>query len=315
MIIINACFGSKVNETIGQLLSALIASRLGASVGVRTDPYRIILELSARINPKQIREYLFNINPDELEPLLRLVLKNSSYLKWQLLHVGRKFGAIKKDVDHKQISITRLMDTFFQSPLYDEAINKILWEKMDVPRTREILLRLRNNEFEIKFSKLSPIGIAGLESRRDLMAPEKADRTILIALKRRLEGEYVRLLCLNCKHTYRKLIKDIKGKIKCNHCNGVLLAVIPLHDSESIKLLKSTKKITAEERKQLKRLRTNANLVMSHGKSAILTIAARGVGPNTAARILAKQHEDEIDLLRDILKAEVVYARTKRFWD
>ena len=315
IIIINACFGSKVNETIGQLLSALIASRLGASVGVRTDPYRIILELSARINPKQIKEYLFNINPDELEPLLKLVLKNSSYLKWQLLHVGRKFGAIKKDVDHKQISITRLMDTFFQSPLYDEAINKIMWEKMDVPRTREILLRLRKNEFEIKFSKLSPMGIAGLESRRDLMAPEKADRTILIALKRRLEGEYVRLLCLNCKRTYRKLIKDIKGKVKCNHCNGVLLAVIPLHDFESIKLLKTAKKITAEERKQLKRLRTNANLVMSHGKSAILTIAARGVGPNTAARILAKQHEDEIDLLRDILKAEVVYARTKRFWD
>jgi ATP-dependent Lhr-like helicase len=54
---------------------------------------------------------------------------------------------------------------------------------------------------------------------------------------------------------------------------------------------------------------------MSHGKAALLTLAARGVGANTAARILARQHTDDFDLLRDILKAEVLYARTKRFWD
>jgi ATP-dependent Lhr-like helicase len=81
IIIINACFGSKINETIGQLLSALIATRIGASVGVRTDPYRIILELSARINPKTIKDHLFNLNPDELGSLLKLVMKNSAILR------------------------------------------------------------------------------------------------------------------------------------------------------------------------------------------------------------------------------------------
>ena len=55
--------------------------------------------------------------------------------------------------------------------------------------------------------------------------------------------------------------------------------------------------------------------MMSFGKRAVLTLTARGVGANTAARILARQHEDELELLRDIIKAEVTYARTKRFWD
>jgi ATP-dependent Lhr-like helicase len=315
IIVLNACFGSKLNETIGQLLSALIASRIGASVGVRTDPYRIILELSARIDPKFIKEYLFSIQPSELEALLKVVLKNSSYLKWQLLHVGRKFGAIKKDVDHKQISMPRLLDSFYNSPLYDEAINKLLWEKMDVPRATEILTQIQTRAYDVVYSQLSPISLAGLETRRDLMAPAKADRTILVALKRRLEGEYVRFVCLNCKHTLRKMIKDAPEKIKCNHCNGVLMAVIPINDNETIKLLRSTKSPSSEERKILKRLRTNANLVMSHGRRAILALAARGVGANTAARILRKPHEDELELLRDILKAEVMYARTKRFWD
>jgi ATP-dependent Lhr-like helicase len=315
IIVINACFGTKVNETLGQLFSALIASRIGASVGVRVDPYRIILELSARIDPKIVKEYLFSINPSELEALLKVVLKNSSYLKWQLLHVGRKFGAIRKDVDHKQISMPRLLDSFFNSPLYDEAINKLLWERMDIPRTMEVLSQIQNNDLEVEYSQLSPISLAGLESRRDLMSPEKADRTILIALKRRLEGEYVRLICLNCKHTLRKMVKEISGDVKCHHCKGVLMAAVPINDNESLKIIRSTKPPTAERRKVLKRLRTNANLVMSHGHDAIIALVARGVGANTAARILAKQHEDEMDLLRDILKAEVTYARTKRFWD
>jgi ATP-dependent Lhr-like helicase len=42
---------------------------------------------------------------------------------------------------------------------------------------------------------------------------------------------------------------------------------------------------------------------------------ARGVGPETAGRILLKQREDELALLRDILEAEVHYAKTRQFWD
>ncbi len=315
IIVINACFGSKVNETLGQVLSALIASKIGASVGVRTDPYRIILELSARINPKMVGEHLRNINPDELEPLLRLVLKNSAYLKWQLLHVGRKFGAIEKNIDHKQINVARLLDNFMNSPLYNEAINKILWEKLDIPKTRELLFKLQNGELKLEFSQLSHIGKAGLEMRKDLMAPTKADRAILLALKRRLEKDYVKFVCLNCKRTYRRMIQEIEDKIKCNYCNGVMLAVIPMHEAETMKLLRTKGKLTASQRKELSRLRTNANLVMSYGKRAVIAMSARGVGSNTAARILARQQEDELELLRDILKAEVNYARTRRFWD
>jgi len=39
------------------------------------------------------------------------------------------------------------------------------------------------------------------------------------------------------------------------------------------------------------------------------------VGEDTAARILRGYHETEEDFLRDLLSAEITYARTKRFWD
>ena len=47
----------------------------------------------------------------------------------------------------------------------------------------------------------------------------------------------------------------------------------------------------------------------------VLALMARGVGEDTAARILRGYHESEEDFLRDVLAAEITYARTKRFWD
>jgi len=43
IVVINACFGTKVNETIGRLISAMLAQSIGESVGISSDAYRINL--------------------------------------------------------------------------------------------------------------------------------------------------------------------------------------------------------------------------------------------------------------------------------
>ncbi|UCH90021.1 MAG: DEAD/DEAH box helicase [Thermoplasmata archaeon] len=313
-IIVNACFGSKVNETLGQLLSALIASKLGSSVGIRVDPYRIILELPEKIPLNHIQEHLLETKPDALEHLLRVILKNSSYLKWQMIQIARKFGAIRKEIDHTRVSLSKLLDSFIDTPLYYESIEKTIWDRMDLARTKDVLARIQNGEIKLEIGRLSPIGYAGYETRRELMIPERADRTILQAMQRRIEAEVVRLVCLHCGRTQRAVIKNLEDKFKCTICGSVMQAAVMPYDTDSIKLLKK-KELTEEEAKIVKRLRKNANLVMEHGKRAVTALAARGIGPDKAARILAKQYLDDIEFLREILKAEITYARTKRFWD
>jgi len=49
----------------------------------------------------------------------------------------------------------------------------------------------------------------------------------------------------------------------------------------------------------------------------------RGIGPDTASRILRRYQKNDlknsdetlIKFLRDLLKAELTYARTRGFWD
>ncbi len=314
LIVVNGCFGSKVNETLGQLISSLISARFGQSVAVQTDPYRIVLDVPRSVNPKMIEEILRPEDPTALEPLLRVILRNSALLRWSFVYVAKKFGALRRDVEWEAVSIPRLLKTFENTPLVEEVLDKVFWERMDIPRTIEVLRRIQAGEIEIVATHLTPIGRAGLEGGRLLVSPSKADHATLMAVKTRLEKDTATFLCLNCKFSWRAAVKDLPAKILCTNCGGAMIAVIAAYEKERLAQL-DLNGADKESRAFAKRLFTNASLVMAHGRRAVLAFMARGVGEDTAARILRGYHETEEDFLRDILAAEINYARTKRFWD
>jgi len=321
-IIINACFGTKVNETLGRIISAMLAQILGESVGINSDPYRISLELPCRYPVEKIKDILFSIKPKSIEYLLDIILKNSTYIRWQLVHVARKFGAIKKDFDYRNVGSKKLFRLFENSLILDESIDKIIWEKMDIINTEEIIKKIHNGEIKIKIQHVSPIGLAGFETIRGLMAPKRADRSILIALKNRLEEAKITLVCTNCSNCWNTTVRRIKNNPKCLKCDAIKIAVIRNYNRNLAKSL-FKKQRSKEEKKEAIKLNKNASLVLSYGKYAVLALVARGIGPDTAARILRKYNinqlqkseELQINFLRDILKAELTYARTRGFWD
>ncbi|UCF08659.1 MAG: helicase, partial [Thermoplasmata archaeon] len=123
----------------------------------------------------------------------------------------------------------------------------------------------------------------------------------------------IKLLCLRCKKSFRRTVGKLPDRISCPSCSARMVAAVPTYEDFS-KLLRK-KKPSKSEIKEIKRLYTNANLILGHGKRAVLALRARGVGPGTAARILAMHYETEEEFLRRILSAEINYARTRRFWD
>jgi len=321
-VVINACFGTKVNETLGRLISAMLAQSLGESVGINSDAYRINLELPGRIPVDRIKNILLNIKSESLEYLLETILKNSTYIRWQLVHVARKFGALKKDFDYKNVGVKKLFTLFENSLIFNEAIDKIIWERMDVENTCKVLKDIQNGEIEIFIQRLSPIALAGLETIRGLMVPQRADRSILLALKKRLEDADITLVCTNCNSTWNTTVYRADDKPKCSNCGAIKIAVLRRYNRDLAKIL-TKKERTKEENREAKRLFKNASLVLSFGKHALLALVGRGIGPDTAARILRrynildleKSEEMQIRFLRDILKAELNYARTRGFWD
>ena len=314
VVVVNCCLGSKVNETLSKLITSLLAARFGESIGVQTEPYHIVLETPRNIRPADVVRVLEETDPDSLGQLMRIVLRNSSYLRWQFVHVAKKFGAVRKDADYKMLNISKLMDVFEHTPIFEEAIAKTLSENMDTELTGEVLRSIQDGRIQVVTGPLSPIGQQAIGKRQELMQPRRADKTVLTALKNRLLGEDLVLVCMNCRTQRRSKVEALPDRIECQNCGGVLLAAVRPYARKELAVLRKGS-TNEEETKLLKKLYKNANLVMAHGKKALMALVGRGIGPDTAGRILARYHIEEYEFLKDLLEAEVNYARTKRFWD
>ncbi len=314
-VIINICGGHKVNNTIGGVLTALLSARLGTSVAMEIDPYRIKLDLPARIRAADVVRLIMDLDPAHVEPIIEMSLKHTTFFKWKMIQVAKKFGAINTDADYERISLQRLLDVYEGTPMYGEAVREIFQDKLDIGRTVDIIGRIAAGEILLAAGKASPIGISGFVGGRDLVSPARADASIIEALKQRIMNDRVILFCVTCKKwVSRTRVSRVPEIPECPLCESRMIAALKPWEEEEIKVFKIKEK-TADELKRARRVYRNASLVLSHGRTAVIALASRGLGPETASRVIRKMRRDEDGFYRDILEAERNYVRTKRFWD
>jgi ATP-dependent Lhr-like helicase len=99
---------------------------------------------------------------------------------------------------------------------------------------------------------------------------------------------------------------------QCPKCSARLIAALKPWE-EPLYAIANKKKKSDEDRVTELRLLKNANIVLSSGKKAVIALAARGVGPENASRILGTLADGDA-FYREILKAERNYIQTHRFW-
>ncbi|WP_276279010.1 DEAD/DEAH box helicase [Halorussus caseinilyticus] len=316
-VVVNACFGHKVNETLGRVLSSLVGQRTGSSVGMEVDPYRIELDVPAKVNGREVAEVLEGTDPNHVEAIIELSLKRSDSLKFKLSQVAAKFGALRNwEGNSGGPHIDRLMAALEETPMYDEAVREVFHDDLAVERASEVLRKIRDEEIEVVTTGgRTPVGTGGISSGRELLAPENADASVIQTVKDRIRDDEVILLCLHCEDWKRKKpVRRVRDQPECPECHSTRIAALNPWADEVVQAVRAAEK-DDEQEKMTERAYKAASLVQSHGKQAVVALAARGVGPRNAARIIAKLREDEDDFYRDILAQERQYARTQSFWD
>ncbi|MCQ2053218.1 MAG: DEAD/DEAH box helicase [archaeon] len=314
LIIVNACFGTRVNETLGKVYAALLTARIGESVAVSIDPYRIMIKLPRNIGEDIIKNTISSVKPNAVEKLIKLIIDNSSFLRWRFVYVAKKFGIIEKEADYRFINFSRLFDVHKGTPVYDDAVNKVMWEDLDIENTEKVINMINDGSIKLVISTISPIGMEGVTRSKELMQPVRASHHILMALKKRLEKEVLYASCMRCQNQWRIHVLNAPKHFICQNCKSSMVALLKEYDRDKIKLLKK-QNLTAEEKNDIMRLSRNANIVNENGSKACMVLSGRGIGPNTASKILKTAYTDEDDFLKDILNAEMLYAKNKRFWD
>ncbi|MEN6610428.1 MAG: DEAD/DEAH box helicase, partial [Methanoregulaceae archaeon] len=312
-VVCNICAGNKANEALGRVLSILLSARFGTTVGLELDAYRIFLRLPTSLRAADVRDALVTLDPSHVESILALALKRTSLYKWKLIQVAKKFGAIDPDADYERISLSRLADLFEGTVVQKETYRELFSVYMDVGAAAKVAESVRSGETSVCIAPLSILGAAGLLSSKDQIPPPSADKAVIATLKKRLDQEEVILCCMHCRNwKSRTRVSRVAGQPRCPKCGAGLIAALKPWDEE-LYATANRKVKTGEEKEIEKRLVRNANIVLSSGKKAILALAARGVGPENASRIIGS-YADGDAFYREILKAERNFVKTHRFW-
>ncbi len=107
-MVIHSLFGSLVNETIGRVLSTLLTNKLG-SVGLQTDPYRIIIKLPG-YQYRDVLDTFRNIDPDTIRGILEITLPGGELFTWRFIHVAQRFGMIGRHADYGKAYIRKIIE-------------------------------------------------------------------------------------------------------------------------------------------------------------------------------------------------------------
>lgn len=316
-LVVHTCFGSLVNESLARILTTMLSNYYG-SVSLRIDPYRIIIQMP-EIGDR-VKEILKDVRPHEVENLIRISMDKTEFFKVKFLKIAKKWGAIRPHLDYTKLNMRRVIKSFEGTLLYEETLREIMTEKMDIESTKKVLTEIQNGKLKILFKDgLSPIGAATLKSQaREIVTQDRPEKEIFEIFKERLLNTEIRLLCMNCNNlSVTQRVRDIQDEPECRACGSRLVASVRPHHTELAKLHKkyvSKKVLNGKETEEIERLKRSSDIIIVYGKKALLAQAGRGLGPQTAARVLSKMRKTEQEFMEDILEEERRFARTRRFW-
>ncbi len=328
IVALGACFGSKTNDTLALAFAGTLTDRLGGRVEILgTEPTWILLGLPVALSAETLAEAI-RIPAEELEGLLERLLPSSPEYRYVFLTVARKLGVLPLGADPRALrDVEPLIESSRATPLGEEVLEKTLHDRFDLLHAREVLSRLAHGTLEVRVvapNALSDLPIGRLTWRE---LPDTPPPTLLKAVGERLAAEPLTLVCLRCGFTRGVTAQGYvrAGGANCGLCHGSLSGVLsPRRPEEVDRIAAYAKKKWKGQRARkpspsleplVRAAYTSAELLATFGANALLALAARGVGPDTARRLLARPYRSPEELLTELLKAERKYARTRAFWD
>jgi ATP-dependent Lhr-like helicase len=324
-VIVHANFGSLTNRAFAQLLGHMLTEKTGYGVAVQHDPYRIFIQTMGAANSQTIINLFAELEemPDSaVQDMLTRAVVRTGIFKRRMIHVARRFGALKKWVDFSTVSLRSLMKSFEGTAIYDEALKEVFTKDIDLQRLLYVLNKLRKGEIEVVkletrnvATPVARVGIERVSMKTDLIPPERMRRILIESAKARLLNEVHVFLCTNCWDYLEMIrVKDLPDKPICPKCGSSNLGVLR-GEEEQIQVLveKKGEKLTKSEQKWREKAMRTAELLASYGKPAAVALAGRKLRVSDIEEILWQEKKLSDHFYELVIEAER-NAMKRRFW-
>jgi ATP-dependent Lhr-like helicase len=315
-VIIHANFGSLANRALAQLLGHMLSEQIGQSVAVQHDPYRIFVQVMGTVKADDMVK-LFNdlkqMSDATIQDMLTEATVKTGLFKRRMIHVARRFGAIKKWVDFGTVSLRSLVKSFEGGVIYEEALKEVFTKDLDMQRLLQILQGLRINEIEVTkletggvATPIARLGIERVSMKTDLIPSERMKLILVESAKARLLNEVRTFVCVqNWDYLEMVRLNDLPDKPTCPRCGSSSLGMFSREENQILSLVeKRGDKLTKNEQRFLERALETGELISRYGKSAAVVLAGRRVRIDDALAVLRQEHVLSDHLFELVIEAE-----------
>lgn len=324
-VLIHINFGLLTNRALAQLLGQLLSEKLGFAIVVQHDAYRIFVQTLGAANSEMILK-LFDEMKTLPEQTIRETLKRATVktglFKRRMIHVARRFGALKKWADFSSVSLQKLAQSFEETPIYEEALKEVFTKDLDLERLVYVLGKVRDGGFTVQrvvtggnATPVARVGIERISMKTDLIPPERMRAVLIESAKARLLNETCGFLCTNCWNYLEMIrVKQLPDKPKCPRCASTDIGLLKVEEEKALSIIeKKGEKLTQAEEKLQKQALQTAQLIGKYGKAAAVALCARKVQPSDIMEVLQKEPKLTDKFYELVLEAERK-AISKRFW-
>jgi ATP-dependent Lhr-like helicase len=315
-VIVHANFGSLTNRALAQLLGQVLSEKLGHGIVVQHDPYRIFVQTVGAANAVRILEVfdeLRNMSERAIKDTLTRSTVKTGLFKRRIIHVARRFGALKKWADFSNVSLQKLITSFEDTPIYEEGLKEVFTKDLDVENLVNVLSKIREGEIQLQAletggnaTPVARVGIERVSMKTDLIPPERMRAVLVESARARLMNETGNFICTNCWNYMEMIrVKALPEKPKCPRCGSQAIGLLKVEEERALPLIekKGEKLAKAEEKLQEQALQTS-QLIANYGKAAAVALSARNVHTADVAGVLEKEPKLTDRFYELVLEAE-----------
>jgi len=324
-VIVHVHFGSLTNRALAQLFGHVLSEEFGAGVAVQHDPYRVFVQTGGQANADRVVALfgeLSQLSESAVRGLLAKSAVRTGIFKRRMVHVARRFGALKRWVDFSRVSLSRLMKSFEGTAIYDEALKEVFTKDLDLERLVHILGEVRSGEVEVvkldtggEATPVARVGIEKVSMKTDLIAPERIKRILIESTKARLLNEARTFVCCNCWNYLEMLrVKDLPERPVCPRCGSGRLGVSRRGEDQVLSLVeKKDEKLTKGEEKIKEWAVKTSGLVDRFGLPAVMAFCGRRLKVGEVEEVLKEEKTLSDRFFELVIEAER-NALKRRFW-
>ncbi len=325
---IHSCLGHRGNRALAHLIEGLLRESGARPRGHAVTPYGVFVSWVREV-PRGVRESLAemlgSVTASDVEDIVRQEVCRSDMYRIVLYRVLTRMGTLIRVSPKNAAAVLRqFMRKACDGSVVDrEVINEVFTRYADVSLLKRFLGKVlsKGRVRELTVSEFSPIARSLLRNvmwveRVDTVAPMIPKELVVRAVKERVRRKDVTLVCLLCGFSWNTRVAFLPDVIRCEKCGKMFVGLLPRYDDRE--LLKKVRAFIRQGRRarvkadeDIKYVFRSAELISYFGRRAVEALAGRGVGPETAKRILGYSGDDFYYM---IYLAERRYLATRRFW-